>query len=278
MNQTEIKRHEFRGCNFAYRVRGAGEPVVFIQGVGVHGDGWQPQVEELSADYACLTYDNRGLGQSQPPGVELSVDQMAQDTLALMDAQGWDAAHVVGHSLGGLIALNLALNNRRRVRSLSLLCTFASGQGATRLTPWLLWTGTRTRLGTRQMRRRAFLEIVYPADELARQNTDELAAKLAPIFGHDLADQPAISNQQLAAMKSYDAIPRLPELNGLPTLVVSARHDRIAPPAAGQTIAAGIAGAKYVEIADASHGAPIQFASHVNSLLREHFATPFPTQ
>ena len=93
----------------------------------MHGGAWAPQIEALSGRFQCLSFDNRGLGQSQPLGARLTVEQMAEDALALMDAQGWASAHLIGHSMGGLIALQGALSARARVLSLSLLCTFARG-------------------------------------------------------------------------------------------------------------------------------------------------------
>lgn len=261
---------EHRGCRLAYWTRGDGPPVLFIQGVGVHGCGWRPQVDELAGRFRCVWYDNRGVGLSQPPGVPLTVDQMANDARAVLDAAGCESAHVVGHSLGGLVALTLALACRPRVRSLSLLCTFARGADATRLTLGMLWTGMRTRIGTRRMRRRAFLELVLSPDELAAGDRDARAAELGPVFGHDLADHAAVEMVQLRAMGRSDATPRLGELAGLPTLVVSAAHDRIARPASGRAIAAGIPGARYVEVADAAHGLPITHAARVNALLAEH--------
>ena len=101
--------------------------MVFIQGTGVHGAGWDPQVRELCARYRCITFDNRGMGQSQPVGAKVSVPQMAADTLPIMDACGVESAHLAGHSLGGLIAQQVALLARERVRSLALLCTFSRG-------------------------------------------------------------------------------------------------------------------------------------------------------
>lgn len=272
MPMSEPLSIEHRGCRLAYRVRGDGPPVLWIQGVAIHGDGWRPQVDDLADGFRCLSFDNRGIGGSQPLGVPLSVAQMAEDARVLMDAEGWSSAHVVGHSMGGLVALELALGARERVRSLSLLCTFAHGRQ--RPSPWMIWVGLRTRVGPRRLRRRAFLELVMPPEVLARSDRADLAARLAPIFGHDLGDQPPVLMRQLAAMRSYDATPRLSELAGLPALVVSAEHDRIAPPALGRTLAAGIPGARYVEIAAASHGVPIQCAGRINGLLRAHFAVP----
>jgi len=272
MNLNESFTLEHRNCRLSYDVRGNGPPVVLIQGVGIHGDGWRPQVDELAARYRCLTFDNRGMNRSQPIGTPLSVEQMAEDALVLMDAQGWDSAHIVGHSMGGLIAQHLALSARERVRSLSLLCTFARGRDVTRLSPWMIWTGLRTRIGTRRQRRHAFLKMVLPPETLAKSDRGLLAERLVPLFGHDLADQPPVAMKQLAALGRYDASSRLRELSGLPTLVVSAFHDRIARPEFGRALAAGVPGARYVEIANAAHGVPIERPELINNLLLEHFA------
>jgi pimeloyl-ACP methyl ester carboxylesterase len=262
---------EHRGCNLTYRVRGTGPPVLLIQGAGVHGSGWQPQIDELQDRYRCLSFDNRGIGRSQPLGSRLTIEQMADDALALMDAQGWESAHVVGHSMGGPIALQLALTSLTRVKSLSLLCAFGRGRDVTSPSAWMIWMGLRTRCGTRRMRRLAFLEMVMPPAVLARTDRDALAATLAGVFGHDLADQPPVVMKQLSAMRSFDALPRLHELAGIPTLVVSAKWDRIARPALGRALAQAMPGARYLEIDEAAHGVTIQCDRHINDLLAAHF-------
>ncbi len=262
---------DYRGCSLSYKVRGEGPPVLFIQGTGTHGDGWRPQVDELSGRFRCLTFDNRGMGNSQPHRGPLTVEQMAEDARALLDSQGWASAHVVGHSLGGLIALQLALDAPRRIRSLSLLCTFARGRDAAPLTPWMLWTGMRTRIGTRRMRRHAFLKLVMPPSVLAMADRDALGESLASLFGHDIGDLPPIVNAQLMAMRACNLRPRLAELANVPALVMSAEHDRIAPPNVGRALAEGMARARFVEIPDAAHGLPIQLAGRVNESLAGHF-------
>lgn len=263
---------EHRGCRLSYGVLGTGQPVLFIQGVAVQGEAWMPQVMGLSASYRCLWFDNRGMGRSLPLGEALSVAQMAEDARVLLEAQGWDSAHVVGHSLGGLVAQHLALTARARVRSLSLLCTFARGRDVTIPSLEMMWLGLRSRVGTRRQRRHAFLRIVMPPEVLVREDLDGLAERLAEVFGHDLADQPPVAMKQLAAMGAYDATPRLGELAGVPTLVVSAVHDPIAPPRLGRALCAGIPGARYVEIPGASHGVVLQRPEAINTLLHEHFS------
>lgn len=261
------------GCPIAYHLRGAGPPVLFVQGVGVHGDGWLPQVEPLSSRFACLTFDNRGMGRSQPGGTTISVDQMADDARAVLDAAGWESAHVVGHSLGGLVAVYLALAHRRRVRSLTLMCTFAAGRAVAPLTVRMIWTGLCSKVGTRRMRRRGFLQLLLPSGAVRGSEADALAERLADLFGHDLADTPPVVNDQLKAMRAADATPRLGELAGIPALVICGEHDPIAPPALGRALAAGIPGARYVEYPDASHGLPIQWPDRVNTLLAAHLTS-----
>jgi pimeloyl-ACP methyl ester carboxylesterase len=260
----------FHGCHLVSHREGEGPPVVFIQGVGVHGRGWTRQVEDLRANYECLVFDNRGMGESQPVGAALTIEQMAADTLWLMDDAGWESAHVVAHSMGGPIAIEMALSRPERVRSLALLCTVARGKDATTLTGRLLWLGLRSRIGTRRMRRRAFLEIIMPPAALRGVDRDALAAHLEPLFGHDLAEQPPIAMPQLSALRAYDATDRLSRLAGIHTLVMSAAHDPIAPPKYGRALAAGIPDARYIEFTDASHGLPLSHPARVNELLRGH--------
>lgn len=261
------------GCPLHFTVHGSGPAVLFIQGVATHGDGWLPQTTALADRFTCLSFDNRGMGRSQPVGEgAISVEQMADDARAITDHVKWEAMHVVGHSLGGLIALQFAFANRKRVKSLTLMCTFGRGKDAAPLTPGMLWFGMRSRVGTRRMRRNGFLNLVMPKAELAKRSPDELAAELSPLFGHDLGDQPPIMGRQLAAMRKFDAFPRLHELAGLPTLVMSAAHDRIAPPAAGRKLANALAGSRFLEFPDAAHGLPIQIPGEVNNRLAEHFS------
>src|SRR4051794_41489160 len=94
------------GCPINYEVRGSGPAVLFIQGVGLHGDGWRPQVDVLSRDFSCISFDNRGIGGSGPLGnVPLTVERMVADTAAAIAAAGFSASHVAGHPRRGGVAV-----------------------------------------------------------------------------------------------------------------------------------------------------------------------------
>ena len=174
--------------------------------------------------------------------------------------------------MGGVIAQALALRRRTRIKSLAFLCTFARGKDGSKITLPMLATALRMRIGTRahatkRLSRAHHARALPPAVDRAR-----LAARLQPLFGHDLADQPPIVMKQLRAMSKYDAGARLAELATIPTLVVSAAEDRIAGRSTGRALAAAIPGSRYVEIADAGHGLPIHRAAETNALLDEHWS------
>lgn len=267
MSSFEFLEH--RGCRLGFCVEGDGVPVVLVQGTGVGGDGWLPQVEVLKPDYACLRFDNRGFGQSLPLGEALSVELMADDLRCLMDHVGWERAHVVGHSLGGPVALAFALAFPERVKSLGLLCSFSRGKDATRLTAWLLQIGLRLRVGLATQRRRAFVDMVMPSG-LSANEKDVWVERLSGVFGYDLARQPSVVNDQLKAMNAFDVTARLAELRGIPSLVVSAAEDRIAAPRLGKALAEGLA-TPYHEIAGAAHAVTVSHVAEVNAYLLEHF-------
>lgn len=260
--------------NIAWKRSGSGPPVLWIQGVGVQGDAWRPQVKAFASHYDSVTFDNRGIGPSTVADTRasFSIGDLAEDALAVMDAQGWDAAHIVGHSMGGVIAQEIALRARARVLSLTLMCTFHKGPQALALTRRMLSIGMRSRIGTKRMRRHAFLEIVLSREEHASADLDACAEELAGLFGHDLAITPPIAMRQLFAMRDYDASARLGELAGIRTLVMSGSEDPLALPEYGRALADAIPGAKFVAVPGAAHGLPIRHAAETNELLRAHFA------
>ena len=227
-----------RGARVSYSRTGTGPPVMLIQGVGAIGNAWRPQIEGLRDRFSVISFDNRGIGASTITEGSLTIEAMAGDAHAILDAEGLDRCHVVGHSMGGLIAMQLALTSPRRVKSLSLLCTFPDGRSGARLTRDTFLTGLRSRIGTRTMRRNAFLELVLSDVGLAGANREQLAKELAELFGRDLAEQPHIIMRQLRAMSRFDPKWRLRSLASVRTMVVSGEKDRIAradQPAAGRT-------------------------------------------
>lgn len=260
------------GAELAYEEHGQGPCVLFVQGVGLMGRGWSPQTAELSRDHRCIAFDNRGIGASRGDTRTLSVDVMARDGLALMDALGIERAHLVGHSLGGVIIQAMALQAPERVASLTFMCTFSGGRDLLRPSARLLWLGTLSRIGTRASRRRAFARLIMPDAYLHARGAEQVMLELEQVFGRPLWDAPRIADVQLSALRAHDRRDRLPELAALRCMVMSGRHDPIARHSANAGLAASL-GAPHRVWDDASHALPIQHAAPVNAALRTHFAS-----
>ena len=114
-----------QGVRIAYDVHGDGDPLLLIMGLGYGRWGWDPVVGPLAERFRVITLDNRGYGESDIPPGPYTASQLAGDTLAVLDAAGVDRAHVVGGSLGGAVAQELALRHAERVEKLILMATMS---------------------------------------------------------------------------------------------------------------------------------------------------------
>ena len=267
-----IQQVQVPGGTLAVECRGSGEPVLMIQGVGVAGCAWRPQVEALVGQHACVTYDSRGVGASSASLAGLSIERLAEDALAILDALSIPRAHVVGHSMGGVIAQQLALDAPGRVRSLALLCTFSRGREAMAPRWAMVRWGLPSVLGTARSRSRAMAHLVASPAEIAARGMDDVIATISGAFGRPLARPPRASRPQLRALARHDVGNRLAALAGIPTLVVSGQDDLIAPPVYGRRLTAAIGTARFVEVPHSSHACTILAPGIINDALREHLA------
>jgi aminoacrylate hydrolase len=241
--------------------RGRGPRVLLIQGVGVAGAGWAPQVDGLASDFELAWFDNRGIAGS--PGTPGTLEEMAADALSVMDALGWDRAHLVGHSLGGVIAQQVAVLWPERVLSLSCLCTYARGRAAISLRPADMWLSLRTAVGTKTMRRKAFFQLVT---DPAVPTSEEEIVRLEAAFGRNLADLPPNAPRQVMVLARSNLLHDLASIS-VPSLVVSATNDRVAPVGQGPILAKTL-GAEFIEL-PGGHAVTVQSASVVNGLIRD---------
>lgn len=114
----------------AWERHGAGPPLLLIHGLGYARWGWEPVVEPLARSFDVILFDNRGIGESDVPPGPYTAAAMAADAVQVLDDAGVDRAHVVGTSLGGMVAQELALRRPERVDRLVLACTTPGGPRA----------------------------------------------------------------------------------------------------------------------------------------------------
>src|ERR1700730_6746 len=124
-----------QGAKIYWDEQGEGEPVLLIMGLGYPSAMWYRTRPHLAARYRTIALDNRGVGRSAMPPGPYPIALMASDAAAVLDASGFESAHVYGVSMGGMIAQEFALRYPKRVRSLILGCTAAGGPHAVRAEP-----------------------------------------------------------------------------------------------------------------------------------------------
>ena len=236
------------GARIHYEVHGTGDPVLLIMGLGSNAYGWHRTIPWLDERYQAIAFDNRGTGRSDVPEGAYTIAQMADDAAAVLDATGHDRAHVIGASLGGMIAQRLAIAHPRRLRSLVLVCTTPGGRHATRasgeVTEALVQTGEDP---STAYRRNAWF--LYGED--TRTNHPERIEE-------DVAARTKIPTGatgyfgQLQAATEHDTWEELPAI-AVPTLVVHGDADLLIPTANGERLAERIPGARLVLIPGAGH-------------------------
>ena len=147
------------GLNMYYEEHGQGEPLLMIQGLSAHSLHWLMQTPVMAQHFRTIVFDNRGAGRTEAPEGPYTIRQMADDTAGLMDALQVERAHVVGISMGGIIAQELAINYPQKVNKLVLLSTIGKPKSQ-RVTDW--WLGFQEWVLERKPDRFQYATFVLP--------------------------------------------------------------------------------------------------------------------
>jgi len=249
------------GVRISYDVWGRreGEPVLLIQGLGTDSRGWALQRMALGRRYRCFAPDNRGTGLSDKPPGPYSLDQMARDAIAVLDAEGVDRAHVVGASMGGVIAQIIGVLHPERTRSLVLACTACHHH------PWRVellneWAESvrvhraltadalRWLVGPR-LHKRFGMWLNVLARILLQVDPDGFAAQVEAIVS-----APDELRFELANVR-------------VPTLVITGSQDALTPIGDAEELAEAIPGAQLVELRGAAHGLMVEAPNAFNGEL-----------
>lgn len=233
-----------------YELHGEGVPLLLITGWGLSAENWDPKlIKDLSEYYKVISIDNRGVGQSSKPDIEYSIKMMADDVKGLMDAIDEEKAHVLGFSMGGMIALDLALYYPETVKSL-ILCGAFCGGPSTKLTQdvWnmmkLFASGQPIEMPIEDLMKQFFSLVFTP--KFLQENMEGLMTMFKappPMY---------VFQRQAQAIAAYNASERL---NGVtaPTLVLTGEADVMVLPENSKVLADGIPNAQLKMFKETGH-------------------------
>jgi 3-oxoadipate enol-lactonase len=234
------------GTQLYWKDYGSGPPLLMIMGLSFTHEMWFRVLPSLGSQYRVIVFDNRGMGRSDVPRGPYPIGRMARDAYAVLQAAGVEAAHVLGASMGGMIAQEFALRFPQCLRRLVLACTTHGGF----FSKWPDFgrrpRGIRWSRADRLERERALIPLLY-GDTTPRERIEEdLQIRLRCRWCY----QGFLS--QLAGILVWSSYRRLPRINA-PTLVLHGEQDRLVPPQNGRVIAARIPGAQFRLVPHAGH-------------------------
>ena len=238
---------ENEGTRLYWDEQGAGQPLLLIMGLGSTSDLWYRLMPALSAHYRTILFDNRGVGRSAAPSGPYSITTMASDAAVVMDAAGVGSAHVLGFSMGGFIAQELALHYPEKVRALILAGTACGGREAVRAAPEVLVALEARGVKTLEEAFWMMAPYNYDPSTLPTRLEEDLAASLRT---------PLQRKSYIAQLQGIASWPgshsRLSRLDA-PVLIIHGESDQLIPPENGRILANAIADAKVVMIRRAGH-------------------------
>jgi 3-oxoadipate enol-lactonase len=262
-----------RGQKIAYGTAGESGPVVLlVMGFGMSGQAWTPQIEGLSGDHRVVWFDNRGIGGSEPSHAPYDLTDLADDSMALLDFLGHASAHVVGVSMGGMTAQQIALRHRSRVKSLTLIATHPGGLSPKKLPTFgglRLFLRANTSRG--EERFAALRELLYPAHFREQLTLDADFSKDSMDSFASPADRKTLL-YQLRAVLAHDGTRALKALADLDTLVIRPDMDVLVRPENSDRLHQILPRSTLVAFSRAGHGVTHQEKHAVNAHLRAHFS------
>jgi 3-oxoadipate enol-lactonase len=258
---------EANGHTIHYEVHGEGEPLLCVMGLAADTLAWTLQVPAFSERHRTVIFDNRDVGQSSQATGDYEIADMARDALAVADAAGLDSFHLLGVSMGGAIAQELALAAPERVRTLTLAVTFARG-GAWARTLSSVW-GARAHHMTREQRVDELMLLTL--SEKFFENADGVAFLRQMMLGNPNPQPAAAFARQLAASSRHSAGERLAGLT-MPTHVIGAEYDVLVPVWKSRELADLIPGAALTVLDACPHGLNVERAEEFNRAVLDFIA------
>lgn len=246
------------GIEIYYEIQGAGAPLVLISGLGYSLWQWHRMVPFLAEHFQVITFDNRGVGQSDKPAGPYTAQMLAADTLGLLEALNLVTATIIGHSMGGFVAQAIALDFPHRVDKLILCSTTFGGPRHVPVTPEAMKILTDVSSDSLTRFKNGLSISTAPgwADANPKMIQKWIEWRVAnPVEPASYQAQLAIGLSLLPEAAAFEN--QLSRINA-PTLILFGAHDKVVPPENAALLAAKIAGSQIVIFPEAGHFFPIE--------------------
>lgn len=250
-------------------VAGQGFPCLLLPGLATDAFCWTFQVEPLSRQSQLVLCDPRGVGRSPIPTGPYCIRDMVEDVVATLDRLGLTQVDIVGHSMGGVLAQQLALRHPHRVRKLVLVCSFLTVEPRS-LRVLESWARCLEEQSSPELLARCLFPWLYSEAFFRRVNNFEQA--LAALQGHPYPMTATGVSAQLEALRSYQARDQLGSLKA-PTMVVQAEFDALVSTRASRELQQAIPGANLVEVAACGHACMLENPEGLNRVLLDFLGT-----
>jgi pimeloyl-ACP methyl ester carboxylesterase len=241
--------------NIYYEVHGKGKPLLLIAGLASDSQSWQPIIGELSRHYHVIMFDNRGVGRTSPGDVEITIPLIADDCIALFNHLGLNSVSILGHSMGGFVAMDCAIRYPDRVDTLILAATsaFNSHRNNALLSDWVsyLESGMDLRLWFRNI-----FYWIYSRNFFENEATLNEAIQLAIEYPYQQSKE--AFRKQVEAIAAFNCLQALPNITSK-TLVVSGKEDLLFRPEECIILSERIPGAQFSLIEKAAHSIHMEY-------------------
>jgi pimeloyl-ACP methyl ester carboxylesterase len=274
IKEIEVKSGtiESNGQQLYYEVHGEGAPLVLIMGIGYDATLWGlQQVPELSKKFKVVVFDNRDVGRSSRATGPYTIADMADDVAGLMDGLQIKRAHVLGLSMGGMIAQEFALRHPDRLDKLILTGTGAAA-GRAKFDPITIWNFVKQH--DTEGLTFAAQQFVWLFSTDFLRNHQAVDQTLAMLGSNPNPVSPEAYSRQASAYVQHDALDRVGNIKAA-TLVITGERDRLTPPWIGRELADAIPGAKFrlVEGPGSSHVLPLERPEDFNKIVSSFLKT-----
>ena len=242
------------GVNLYYEIHGEGAPLMLIAGLASDSQSWQPILNDLSRSYRVIIFDNRGAGRTTPQSVETSIQHIADDCMALVNFLGLPSVALLGHSMGGFVALDCAIRYPEYVSSLILAATSAcnSERNNALFLDWVYYleSGMELEYWFRNVFYWLFSERFFK-DKEALNNAVLLAIE------YPYPQSISAFKKQVNALKESNFLERLPDVKSK-TLIICGKEDLMFPPEESRTLFNAIPGSIFSVIEHAAHALSLE--------------------